>query len=62
MGLRGFRCSLKNPTFRGGGFPNDRYRGRGLPEKEGGFGQFADLRMGGAWQERPPGGVFEGRG
>ena len=30
----------------------------GLPKKEGGLEQFADLR--GAWQERGGGGVFEG--
>ena len=42
--------SLKNRTFRRGGFTKNQYRGRGLPKK-GGLGQFADLR-GGAWQER----------
>ena len=30
--------------------------------KKGGLGQFADLRGGGAWQERWSGGIFEGRG
>ena len=48
--------------FRGGGvFTKNQYRGRRLSKKGGGFGQLADLRGGGAWQERE-GNVFEGKG
>ena len=42
-------------------FTKNQYRGRRLSKKGEGFGQLADLRGGGAWQERE-GNVFEGKG
>ena len=48
---------MKNPTFKGGSSRKTNIEG-GLPEKGGGFRQFADLREG--LGKKEGGGVFEG--